>query len=477
MTDNWSCRHFIVWVGAGSSGVFPTEMVGERGWSADARGRNPKGLMMIDDMAFPREEHSMTGSQHRLWVLAVLACGACGSQNDAGSGPVGTGGIGTGGAPISQPATGGETITPAGTGGAVSMPPSGGSGGSVAPASSGGAAPAGNATGGAKAGAGGTPAAGGGTPAAGGAPNYGGGTTPGLTDPGTEGDGDFMISAYPTDPDLTPGKSPAGKRFNFSHTGSKLYPATPSRAISVYIPAKYKDGTPAPVMVVMDGAGSQFLRVQAGLDNLSQSADATRRVPAFVLVEVANGQRSIELDTMSDLWARYVAEEVFPAVESNAAIKAAYPNFSITKDPEGRGAVGCSSGGSAAIVMAWFRPDYFRRVIGYDASIVNLQSSPMYPLGAWELHSDMQLVLNTTPIKPIRVMFGDNEMDNGAGTGEAGAKDWLLAGQRLSAAFKTMGYHYRWLEGLGAKHCSDAKVQQTSMGDSLVWVWRGFPNQ
>jgi hypothetical protein len=298
----------------------------------------------------------------------------------------------------------------------------------------------------------------------------------GLTDPGTDGDGDFQITTYPTDPDLTPGKSPAGKRFNFNHTGSKLYPATASRAISVYIPAKYKDGTPAPVMVVMDGAGSQFLRVQAGLDNLSQTTVAARRIPAFVLIAVANGQRSIELDTMSDLWARYVAEEVFPAVESNAAIKAAYPGFSITKDPEGRGAVGCSSGGSAAIIMAWFRPDYFRRVIGYDASIVDLQSSPMYPLGAWELHSDMALVLNTMPIKPIRIMFDDNENDNGAGTGEAGAKDWLLAGQRMSAALKTMGYHYRWLEGMGAKHCSDARVQQTSMGDSLVWVWRGYPN-
>jgi hypothetical protein len=75
-------------------------------------------------------------------------------------------------------------------------------------------------------------------------------------------------------------------------------------------------------MVVMDGAGSQFLRAQAGLDNLSQSTDPTRQVPAFVLVEVANDQRSIELDTMCDLWARYVAEEVFPAVESNAATKA-----------------------------------------------------------------------------------------------------------------------------------------------------------
>jgi len=300
------------------------------------------------------------------------------------------------------------------------------------------------------------------------------GSTPGLTDPGSTGDGDFQIMTYPVDPALTPGMSPAGKRFNFNQTGSKLFPGTASRAITVYVPNKYVDGTAAPVMVVMDGAGSQFLRVQAGLDNLSQSTDPTRRVPPFILVAVASGQRSIELDTMSDLWARYIDEEVFPAVLSDAAVKAAYPNIAFTKDPEGRGAIGCSSGGSAAMIMAWFRPDLFRRVIGYDASLVDLQSSAMYPLGAWDLHSDLALILNS-PIEPIRIMFDDNEMDNGAGTGEAGAKDWLLAGQRTAADLKMMGYHYRWLEGMGAKHCSDARVQQTSMGDSLVWVWRGYP--
>lgn len=432
-----------------------------------------------------------------LWVLATLGCLACAGQGGSGSatgGPQGAGGVPVmGAAGTGALATGGSTPGTGGLTGAAGTENSIGSGSSVGAGGTGPVTRTGGTAGGASIGTGGsvsaTGASGGaaagrgttglaGTSAGSGGPGGGGGNTGtvGLTDPGTDGDGDFQITTYPTDPDLTPGKSPAGKRFDFNHTGSKLYPATASRAISVYIPAKYKDGTPAPVMVVMDGAGSQFLRVQAGLDNLSQTTVAARRVPAFVLIAVANGQRSIELDTMSDLWARYVAEEVFPAVESNAAIKAAYPGFSITKDPEGRGAVGCSSGGSAAIIMAWFRPDYFRRVIGYDASIVDLQSSPMYPLGAWELHSDLALVLNTMPIKPIRIMFDDNENDNGAGTGEAGAKDWLLAGQRMSAALKTMGYHYRWLEGMGAKHCSDARVQQTSMGDSLVWVWRGYPN-
>ena len=423
----------------------------------------------------------------RVWLCATLACLACSPHTESSVSNSG-GGVASGGANA-------DATTPASTGGGTGPAPAGGSsGGPQASGGSSGGSPSGGSTsadagassgGGSSGGASGGPAVGP-SDAGLGAPRGDAavyvepdgslaGTTPGLTAPGDAGDGYYQITTYPVDPVLTAGASPAGKRFNFNLTGSKLYPATASRAITVYVPNLYKDGTAAPVMVVMDGAGSQFLRVQAGLDNLSQSTYPTRRVPPFILVAVASGQRSIELDTMSDLWARYIDEEVFPAVVSNAAIKAAYPNIAITKDPEGRGAVGCSSGGSAAIIMAWFRPDLFRRAIGYDASLVNLQSSTMYPLGAWDLHSDLALILNS-PVEPIRIVGDDNEMDNGAGTGEAGAKDWLLAGQRTAADLSTMGYHYRWLEGMGAMHCSDARVQQTSMGDSLVWVWRGYPN-
>jgi iron(III)-enterobactin esterase len=428
----------------------------------------------------------MIGSRDRVLVLAALFLGACVSTGET-AGPNGSGGGGTGGTPstgtggAAVPASTGGTTVPAGSGG---MTATGGSASSTGGSSS--------STGGSP-GSGGSGLATGGTSAGGAKPGTGGGASGGatviptggtsgsttLTDPGTEGDGDFIITTYPTSPELATGASPAGKEFRFNHTGSKLYPATPSRGLTVYVPAKYKDGTAAPVMIVHDGAGSQYLRVKAALDNLSQSADPARRIPAFVLIAVANGQRSLELDTMSNLMARYIDEEVFPAVLANAAVKAAYPNLSFTKDPEGRGAIGCSSGGSGAIAMAWFAPEKFRRVIGYDASIVDLQAAgtpekAMYPFGAWEYHSDLELIKNSA-VKPLRIMFDDNELDNGAGTGEAGHKDWPLAGMRMAAALKAKGYHYRFLSGKGAKHCSDARVQETSMADSLVWVWRGYP--
>ena len=40
--------------------------------------------------------------------------------------------------------------------------------------------------------------------------------------------------------------------------------------------------------------------------------------------------------------------------------------ITLTSDPEGRAAMGGSSGGCAAFTMAWCRPDLFRRVLTYS---------------------------------------------------------------------------------------------------------------
>jgi enterochelin esterase-like enzyme len=295
--------------------------------------------------------------------------------------------------------------------------------------------------------------------------------------------------------DLMAKGAPTGKSFSFtmSSTTSKIFtgldttlsaPKAFTRQINVYIPAKYKDGTPAPFMVVQDGAGSQYNLVKNGLDNLSQSTDPTRHVPAFILIAIANGggdgmgsERGLEYDTMSDKYARFVDEEVLPAVLANTSIKAAYPNLSFTDDPEGRGTVGCSSGAAAAVTMGWFQPDKFHRVIAYSATLVaqqdaNAPEKAMYPDGAWDYHSDLSLIANADP-KPLRIAINANQNDNGAGTGEAGKHDWLLANQRTAAALKLKNYHYRFVMGMGASHC-DGRVQQQDLADTLAWVWRGY---
>jgi iron(III)-enterobactin esterase len=396
------------------------------------------------------------------------------------------------------------------------LPASGGGAGGAGSSSVGGMAMAGTTTGGA--GSGGEPAvpsAGGGGSAGGQAGTSGGGTgtfTAGaagaagaagsvaVIDPGTDGDGPVEVGpTYPNGPvaDLTDRGKPRGKSFNFtmSSSDSKFYKGDDStlnagnrhsftRRIDVYVPAAYKDGTAAPFLVIHDGP-AQIGLVSRALDNLTVSTDPARRLPAFVAIAVANGggdgkgsERGLEYDTMSDRFVRFINEEVLPAVENKAEIRAAYPGFKLTTEPEGRATLGCSSGGAAALTMGWFRPDLFHRLITYSGTFVDQQDDDaaeekMYPLGAWEYHSSMKLIENAEK-KPLRIFLHHSDGDNGAGQPESGHHNWVMANDRTADALKAKGYHYRHLTALDAGHCA-GKVFDATLADTLVWAWRGYP--
>jgi enterochelin esterase-like enzyme len=360
---------------------------------------------------------------------------------------------------------------------------------------------AGTEAGGAGTGAAGTEAGGAGTGSVagtgGGTDGGAGGTFP-VGDPGTEGDGDFTIAApYTTQPDLTDKGNPKGKSFTFTMDSSKsalykgddptLKPANQhafTRGISVYVPALYKDGDAAAVLVIQDGPGELGL-VKNALDNLTISTNPARKLPVFIAVAVANGggdgrgsERGLEYDTMSGKYAAFIETEVLPAVIADPKVKAAYPNLKFTTNPEGRGALGCSSGGAAALSMGWFRPDLFRRLITYSGTFVNQQNDTapekaMFPSGAWDYHSDLQLIANNAR-KDLRVFLNVNQNDLGSTGPESGKHNWVMANQRTAAALKAKGYHDRFVYAMGVGHC-DGNVRNATLADALVWAWRGYP--
>jgi enterochelin esterase-like enzyme len=243
------------------------------------------------------------------------------------------------------------------------------------------------------------------------------------------------------------------------------------------------DGTKAPLLIIHDGPGQLGL-VKNALDNLTISKDPKRTLPAFVAIAVENGgndgkksERGLEYDTMSDRLARFIHDEVLPAVLKNAEIKAAYPHFALTENPWGRGVIGCSSGGAAALTMAWFRPDWFRRVIAYSGTFVDQQDDDApeeakYPLGAWEYHSGMKLI-ETSELKPLRIFTHVSEKDNRANDAEETHHNWVMAGQRTEAALKAKGYHHRFVFSKATGHC-DRRVFEQTLADTLVWLWRGY---
>jgi iron(III)-enterobactin esterase len=316
--------------------------------------------------------------------------------------------------------------------------------------------------------------------------------------PGTEGDGNFVIGPeYMLHPDLTDKGNPKGKSFEFSMAlaDSKIFrgddstlqpdrkPVRKERKINVYVPAAYKDGTKAPILIIHDGPG-QINQVSRALDNLTISTDPARKLPAFIAIAVQNGgsdaknsQRGLEYDTMSDRLARFINDEVLPAVLNHPEIKAAYPKIAFTENPWGRAVMGCSSGGAAALSMGWFRPDLFRRLITYSGTFVDQQDDDApeeakFPLGAWEYHSSMKLI-ETSEKKPLRIFTHVSENDLRAKDPEETYHNWVMANERTAAALKAKGYNYRYVFTKATGHC-DRKVYDQTLADTLVWMWRGY---
>jgi enterochelin esterase family protein len=312
-----------------------------------------------------------------------------------------------------------------------------------------------------------------------------------------KGNGNYTIGPdYRIDPDLTDRGNPAGRLFEFTMklADSAIFPGTDGtldprkevrteRRIFVYVPAAYVDGTKAPVLLTLDGP-SRLDLVRHALDNLTVSKAPARSLPPFIAIGVENGgddgkgsQRGLEYDTMSDRFARFLNDEVLPAVLANPEIKAVYPKLAFTDDPWGKGVMGCSSGGAAALTAGWFRPDLFRRLITYSGTFVDQQDDDApeeadYPLGAWEYHSSLKLIENSEK-KPLRIFTHVAENDNRANDPEETYHNWVMANERTAAALAAKGYDYRYVLSRASRHC-DKRVFEHTLADTLIWMWQDY---
>jgi enterochelin esterase-like enzyme len=243
------------------------------------------------------------------------------------------------------------------------------------------------------------------------------------------------------------------------------------RTITVYIPAQYVPGTAAPLLVTHDGPG--FGKPDLSLPHLLDNLIAQKRVPAMIVVMISNGggdaqghERGKEYDTMSGLFAEFIQLEVLPLVEKNYGVK-------ITQDPEGRATMGTSSGGSAALIMAWYHPEWFHRVLTLSGTFVNQQwpFNPETPDGAWGFHN--KLIPESTP-KPLRIWMAVGDRDNyNPNVMRDGMHDWVEANHRMAAVLKAKGYHYQYLFCLNSGHgVGNARGQ--ILPEALEWLWKGY---
>jgi enterochelin esterase-like enzyme len=245
------------------------------------------------------------------------------------------------------------------------------------------------------------------------------------------------------------------------------HPAPYTRNVGVYVPNQYVPGTAAPFIVGADGIDRLLFTV---LDNLI----AEKRVPPMIAISIGNGsgdaqgsQRGLEYDTMSGRYSDFVETEVLPLVEERYHV-------TLTKDPEGRATMGGSSGGSAALIMAWYHPERYHRVLAYSITAINQQWPPSAetPHGAWAFHESL---IPTSPVKPIRIWLevGDRDLFN-PNVMRDDMHDWVLASEHMARVLAAKGYHYQFTFARNAGH-TDGAVKRQTLPQALEWLWQGYP--
>jgi enterochelin esterase family protein len=243
-------------------------------------------------------------------------------------------------------------------------------------------------------------------------------------------------------------------------------PAPYTRKVAVYIPKEYVPGSVAPFIVGADGPDELLFST---LDTLI----AQHKVPVMIAISIGNGggdaqgsQRGLEYDTMSGAYAEFVEKEVLPMVELQAHVK-------LTKDPDGRATMGGSSGGSCALIMAWYHPELYHRVLTYSGTFINQQwlYNLQTPHGAWEFHEHL---IPNSATKPIRIWMevGDRDFLN-PNVMRDNMHDWVLANENMAKVLAAKGYHYQFVFARNAGHV-DRAVKRQTLGEALEYIWQDY---
>lgn len=295
------------------------------------------------------------------------------------------------------------------------------------------------------------------------------------------------VENYPVHPDAVRKQGvPQGKVTQMpKFADSKIYPGT-ERDWWIYVPAQYDGKTPACLMVFQDGSGPVSEKgdnkVPIVFDNLIHE----KAMPVTIAVFINPGNdpkknpppkpgekranpfrpsnRSVEYDTVSDAYVKYLLEEILPIVQKD---------YKITDDPNGRAICGNSSGGICAFTAAWFRPDAFRKVVSHIGSFTDIRGGHNYPP-----------MIRKAPPKPIRVFLqdGSNDLDNQFG-------DWYLANLQMAKAFAYANRTADEAKAAGKPITADRYDVKTVWGegahngkhggaifpDTMRWLWRDYP--
>ncbi|HEX4211995.1 MAG TPA: alpha/beta hydrolase-fold protein [Candidatus Dormibacteraeota bacterium] len=272
--------------------------------------------------------------------------------------------------------------------------------------------------------------------------------------------------------------APSGSLSEMRTITSRVYDGAESRCW-VYANPGIDTARGAPVMVWLDGqglvgsAGVLGMRMQVATDNLVHQG----LIPPMVHVLLApstggtrpeaqpdeNGataMRSVQYDTVSDEFGRYLVEEVLPEIGRDLPLRG---------DAYSRAIAGESSGGICSFKVCWFVNDQFSRALSGIGSFTALQWHPERHLDGGNI---FPFLVRREERRNIRIWLSDGMNDLDSDSGRIGmAGSWPLANIQMAQSLKVQLYDFHFRYGTGYHSAAQTALD---LPESLPWLWRGY---
>lgn len=247
---------------------------------------------------------------------------------------------------------------------------------------------------------------------------------------------------------------PTGTMTSGTFSGSTVYPGI-TWDYWVYVPAQYDGTEPAALFLLTDGAtyeGGSYATPTV-LDNLIAEGAMPTTIAVFVDPgenDQGQSQRSLEYDTPDANYVNFVLDELLPATVGS---------YEISDDPAMRAIGGRSSGGSAAFIAGWERPDAFGLIYTTIGSFVRHRAN-----AEGEYADKYPAAIAATDRKPLRVslLSGINDLDNKYG-------NWRDAHMDMTTALDCAGYDYR--SSFGESIHGDNSHPNHAFGADVRWLF------
>lgn len=253
---------------------------------------------------------------------------------------------------------------------------------------------------------------------------------------------------------------PRGKLSDRHTIVSRIYDGM-SASYWIYASPGVDANVPAALMVWQDGQNLTGEYSGLRLATVTENLVAQKLIPPMVHVMIQPGAsptgqalRTIEYDTVSDRYPRFLMEEVLPEVEKA---------YKLRPDGYSRAIAGESSGGICAFNAAWLMPDKFARVHSTVGSFTSIQWRPQEKLDGGNIYP---FKVRKEPKRNIRVWMSDgsDDLENNHGS-------WPMQNIQMANSLKLRDYDFHFRFGTAAHGGAQAALD---LPESLAWLWRDY---